>query len=62
MKLKVLEKILKKDAKRYGTYVIIEPFRDNGPKGYLEAVKSVAKKYGAVLLYLTKSLRDLEKH
>ncbi|WP_440647139.1 aminotransferase class III-fold pyridoxal phosphate-dependent enzyme [Candidatus Pelagibacter sp. HIMB1521] len=55
-----LEKILKKDPKRYAA-VIIEPFRDNGPKkGYLEAVKSVAKKYGAVLIFdeITSGFRE----
>jgi glutamate-1-semialdehyde aminotransferase len=49
--IKSLEKILKKDPKGFAA-VILEPFRDNGPKhGYLEQVKSITKKYGAVLIF-----------
>ena len=49
--IKNLEKVLKKDSKGFAA-VILEPFRDNGPKNrYLEQVKSIAKKYGAVLIF-----------
>ena len=49
--IKSLEKILKKDPKGFAA-VILEPFRDNGPKdGYLKQVKSITKKYGAVLIF-----------
>jgi glutamate-1-semialdehyde 2,1-aminomutase len=49
--IKSLENILKKDPKGFAA-VILEPFRDNGPEDeYLEKVKSVTKKYGAVLIF-----------
>ena len=49
--IKDLEKILKRDPKGYAA-VILEPFRDNGPiKNYLNQVKSIAKKYGAILIF-----------
>jgi glutamate-1-semialdehyde aminotransferase len=49
--IKSLENVLKKDPSGFAA-VILEPFRDNGPKNrYLEQVKSIAKKYGAVLIF-----------
>ena len=46
-----LESILKNDRKGFAA-VILEPFRDNGPKNkYLEQVKSIANKYGVVLIF-----------
>lgn len=46
-----LEKVLKKDPQGFAA-VILEPFRDNGPtKGYLNKVRSLTKKYGAVLIF-----------
>ena len=46
-----LENILRKNPNNFAA-VIIEPFRDNGPEnGYLKKVKSLSKKYGAVLIF-----------
>ena len=46
-----LENILKKNPKSFAA-VILEPYRDDGPeKKYLQKVKSLTKKYGAVLIF-----------
>jgi glutamate-1-semialdehyde 2,1-aminomutase len=59
-KPKSLEDILKKDPNGFAA-VILEPFRDNGPKeGYLDKVELISKKYGAVLIFdeITSGFRE----
>jgi glutamate-1-semialdehyde aminotransferase len=58
--LNSLKNVLKKYPNEFAA-VILEPFRDNGPsKDYLKKVKSITKKYGAVLIFdeITSGFRE----